>query len=272
MIQINDYVDDNPNGIIKSNLRLSPITAYIVPRSLLSKTRGIEGIENPGIYFLVGENGENSIPEMYIGETSKGIKRIFDHDKHKEFWGKAILFLADKKHFDQGFIDYLEEFLIEKAYEAKRYKLHNEKIPKVNKNTSDIVYIEQVYKEISFVMASFGYQLINSAESQQKTTLFKTARRGVEARGYYYGDRFDVLEGSVIDFSKSSKLEKYNEMRNELLTNGDIELEGKKYILRKTISFKTPSGASDFVLGGSTNGWREWKDFKGKTLDELFRK
>ena len=94
MIQINDYVDDNPNGIIKSNLRLSPITAYIVPRSLLSKTRDIEGIENPGVYFLVGENGENSIPEMYIGETSKGIKRIFDHDKHKEFWGKAILFLA----------------------------------------------------------------------------------------------------------------------------------------------------------------------------------
>ena len=29
---------------------------------------------------------------------------------------------------------------------------------------------------------------------------------------------------------------------------------------------------SNFVLGGSTNGWIEWKDRDGKTLDELFRK
>ena len=92
MIQINDYVDDNPNGIMKSNLRLSPITSYVVPRSSLSKTKDIEGIENPGVYFSVDGNSEKSIPEMYIGETSKGIKRIFHHDKHKEFLGKAILF------------------------------------------------------------------------------------------------------------------------------------------------------------------------------------
>ena len=39
-----------------------------------------------------------------------------------------------------------------------------------------------------------------------------------------------------------------------------------------TLDFNTPSGASNFVLGGSTNGWIEWKDRDGKTLDELFRK
>ena len=38
------------------------------------------------------------------------------------------------------------------------------------------------------------------------------------------------------------------------------------------LDFNTPSGASNFVLGGSTNGWIEWKDRDGKTLDELFRK
>ena len=180
--------------------------------------------------------------------------------------------MAEAKHFDQGFINYLEEFLIEKAYEANRYKLHNGQVPKVNKNSSESLYIKQIYDEIKFVMGSFGYTLENSAEKEQKTIIFKTSRRGVIARGYYFGDRFDVLEGSEIDIANLSKLEKYNEMRNNLLNDGNIELEGKKYILKKTISFKTPSGASDFVLGGSTNGWREWKDSNGKTLDELFRK
>ena len=45
-----------------------------------------------------------------------------------------------------------------------------------------------------------------------------------------------------------------------------------KYILHATIEFITPSGASDFVLGGSTNGCTEWKTKAGKTLDEAFRK
>lgn len=272
MIQINDYIDNDPNGIVKSNLRFSPVTAYVVPRSLFSRAKDIEGIQNPGVYFLVGENTKSTIPEMYIGETSKGINRIFHHDKHKDFWGKAILFLAEAKHFDQVFINYLEEFLIEKAYEANRYKLHNGQVPKVNKNASDLSYINQIYDEIKFVMGSFGFSLENSLEKEQKTTIFKTSRRGIEAKGYYLGDSFEVLEGSIIDFSNPSKLEKYNEMRTNLLSEGDIELLETKYILRKTISFKTPSGASDFVLGGSTNGWREWKDINGKTLDELFRK
>lgn len=43
-------------------------------------------------------------------------------------------------------------------------------------------------------------------------------------------------------------------------------------VLTKLYIGQTRSGASDFVLGGSTNGWVEWRDKDGKTLDELYRK
>ena len=43
------------------------------------------------------------------------------------------------------------------------------------------------------------------------------------------------------------------------------------YRLNENRSFRTPSGASDFVLGGSTNGWIEWKDSNGRTLDQMYR-
>ena len=33
-----------------------------------------------------------------------------------------------------------------------------------------------------------------------------------------------------------------------------------------------PGHAGQFVLGGSINGWVEWKNKDGKTLDELYRK
>ncbi|WP_292146130.1 DUF4357 domain-containing protein [Butyrivibrio sp.] len=40
-------------------------------------------------------------------------------------------------------------------------------------------------------------------------------------------------------------------------------------ILLKDMSFKTPSGASCFVLFAASNGKIEWKDSKGKTLGEV---
>lgn len=71
---------------------------------------------------------------------------------------------------------------------------------------------------------------------------------------------------------KPAHLQKYNRQREELLSKQSIvETEGE-YILKITLEFNTPSGASDFVLGGSTNGWTEWKNKDGKTLDELYRK
>ena len=272
MVVENVYVDGDPNGIVISSMRMSPITAFVIPRNLLTVAKQIENISNPGVYFLVGEENENSIPEMYIGETSKGISRIFDHYKKKSFWSKVILFLADTRHFDQSFIDQLEEYLIEKAHKANRYKLHNGNIPDTNKRPNDINYIKKIYNEISFLMSSFGYPIENLNFAKENNKLFKTTRRGIEALGNYFADKFDLLEGSQVDITKICNLDKYNQMREELIKTGDLQKNNELYILKKTISFKTPSGASDFVLGGSTNGWIEWKDKAGKTLDELYRK
>ena len=71
---------------------------------------------------------------------------------------------------------------------------------------------------------------------------------------------------------KLAHLPKYNPQREKLLSKQSIIKSEGRYILKITLEFNTPSGASDFVLGGSTNGWVEWKNKDGKTLDELYRK
>ena len=121
-------------------------------------------------------------------------------------------------------------------------------------------------------MATLGYKMNDAKQNNDNREIFHTTRNGILAYGVYDGDKFQVLEGSQINMAKPANLEKYNRQRLELKSNGDIITKNGIYILQITLEFNTPSGASDFILGGSTNGWVEWKNKDGKTLDEIFRK
>ncbi len=266
------YHNGQPDGIRSLRKHLSTMTTYIIPRTLLSEAKGLTGVIRPGIYYLINEDTQNNIAQIYIGQTRNGITRLDDHNRSKDFWNKAILFLADKKTFSLDIISGLEEYAIIKARESKRYKVENTVNPKYEIDEYDLASIEEIYEEIKFIMATQGYKLDNSEESINSAAVLHTTRNGIKGLGVYAGDRFDVLEGSEINLSKEVNLPKYNKMRKELLTSGGIVSDGEKHILTVTLSFKTPSGASDFVLGGSTNGWIEWKNTDGVTLNDLYRK
>ena len=266
------YHNGQPDGIRSIRRHLSTMTTYVIPRPLLSEAKKITGINRPGIYYLINENDENKIAQIYIGQTRNGVVRLDDHNRSKDFWNKAIMFLADNKTFSLDMISGLEEYAIMKAHESNRYKVENSVKPKYEIDEYDLPSIEEVYEEIQFIMATQGYKMDNAKMSMNEADIFQTSRKGIIARGVYGGDKFQVLEGSEINLEKPVHLEKYNRQRKELYEKGDIVKQGDKYILKVTLEFNTPSGASDFVLGGSTNGWSEWKNKDGKTLDEVYRK
>ena len=266
------YYNGQPDGVRSIRRHLSTITTYVIPRPLLSEAKKISGITRPGIYYLINENDENKIAQIYIGQTRNGVTRLDDHNRSKDFWNKAIMFLADNKTFSLDMISGLEEYAIIKAHEAKRYQVENSVKPKYEIDEYDLPSIEEVYDEIQFVMATLGYKVNDAKQTRNESEIFHTTRNGITAYGIYGGDTFQVLEDSEINFAKSVSLPKYNRLRDELLQKGDITVSDGKYILNIILEFKTPSGASDFVLGGSTNGWVEWKNKDGKTLDEIYRK
>ena len=266
------YHNGQPDGIRSIRRHLSTMTTYVIPRPLLAEAKKITGINRPGIYYLINENDENKIAQIYIGQTRNGVVRLDDHNRSKDFWNKAIMFLADSKTFSLDMISGLEEYAIMKAHESNRYKVENSVKPKYEIDEYDLPSIEEMYEEIQFIMATQGYKMDNAKMSMNEADIFQTSRKGIIARGVYGGDKFQVLEGSEINLEKPVHLEKYNRQRKELYEKGDIVKQGDKYILTVTLEFNTPSGASDFVLGGSTNGWSEWKNKDGKTLDEVYRK
>lgn len=266
------YHNGQPDGIRSIRRNLSTMTTYVIPRPLLSEAKNISGINRPGIYYLINEDDGNKIVQLYIGQTRNGIARLDDHNRSKDFWNKAIMFLAESKTFSLDMISGLEKFAIIKAQESKRYKVENNIVPKYEIDEYDLAAVEEIYEEIQFIMATQGYKMNDAKSTLNEADILHTTRNGITAFGVYSGEKFEVLDGSQINMYKPSHLQRYNRQREELISQQSIVNVDGKYILKVTVEFDTPSGASNFVLGGSTNGWVEWKNKDGKTLDELMRK
>ena len=267
------YYNGQPDGIRSIRRNTSLLTTYVIPRTLLSEAKKISGMERPGIYYLINENDENKIVQIYVGQTRNGVVRLDDHNRSKDFWNKAIMFLSENKIFTLDMLSGLEEYAIIKAHEAKRYKVENTVKPKYEIDEYDLPSIEEVYDEIQFVMATLGYKMNDAAQTQGDVEKFHTTRNGVTAYGIYSGERFEVLEGSEIDMAKkNSERQQIQKQRQNALENGEIVEINGKFILKVSVSFTSPSTAASFVLGHSANGWTEWKNKDGKTLDELYRR
>ena len=124
------YHNGQPDGIRSIRRHLSTMTTYVIPRPLLSEAKKLSGINRPGIYYLISENDDNKIAQIYIDQTRNGVVRLDDHNRSKDFWNKAIMFLADSKTFSLDMISGLEAYAIGKAHDSKRYKVENSVNPK----------------------------------------------------------------------------------------------------------------------------------------------
>ncbi|MDY4160980.1 MAG: DUF4357 domain-containing protein [Prevotella sp.] len=47
-------------------------------------------------------------------------------------------------------------------------------------------------------------------------------------------------------------------------------LEDGLYVLKNDYTFASPSTASSVVLGRSSNGWTDWKDKQGRSLNTVY--
>ncbi|MCO6559130.1 MAG: GIY-YIG nuclease family protein [Bifidobacterium sp.] len=264
------YVDGNPEGIRVCRRMLSAMTTLVVPRRLLSDVKRIENLPVRGIYYLIDEE-DGALVRIYVGQTTQGVLRLVDHNVKKDFWNKAIMFIADDDVFSLDLISALEKYGIVRANESHRYTVENTVEPKYHINQSQEVIVEKVFEEIEFIMSSLGYALDSPTTSASADELLYTHRRGIRATGVYK-EKFTVLDGSVIDMNRKPRDAKYGHLRQSLIDSGDlVESDGNAWTLKKSVEFKSPSGAANFVLGGSNNGWSEWRNCEGRSMSELYR-
>lgn len=90
--------------------------------------------------------------------------------------------------------------------------------------------------------------------------------RNADAHGLFNieSQTLTVLKGSIVNPKHlTAKVEK---KRVGQLEDYTILQDGKR-IVKKDVTFDSPSGAAVFCVGGSTNGWDTWKDEQGRMLN-----
>jgi len=81
-----------------------------------------------------------------------------------------------------------------------------------------------------------------------------------------------LLAGSLIQKNVTKTLGNYIKVIHKNLINDSVLIDnGNTYKLIENHIFKSPSGAACFVLGRNANGWTEWINKDGITLDEIER-
>lgn len=118
----------------------------------------------------------------------------------------------------------------------------------------------------------------DSKSPEERTTTTKNnqhrfyvrTRSGVFGVGVYdpVGNSFILLSGSKINSTTSNSFNRKDAYRD--ITNNYCNLEDGLYVLTKDYTFASPSTASSVVLGRSSNGWTDWKDEHGRSLNTVY--
>ena len=76
-----------------------------------------------------------------------------------------------------------------------------------------------------------------------------------------------VLKGSRINPVHVRKISEAGRKKRDWQLAEYTEVQDGKRIVKEDVHFDTPSGAAQFCVGGSANGWNEWKDEEGRELN-----
>jgi hypothetical protein len=264
-----------PRGIRIADITTRLVLAALIPRSELGIGKSRQELDHPGVYFLFGENEDGAKPVVYIGQTEDVRKRLDSHNKTKSFWKTAIFCISKSQNFTQAHIRYLEWYCMQQAKEIGRYELDNGQVPPNPPHVPEPMVAEllDIFDTMRTLISTLGYPVFEPiGKTKSVSHLFYAKGGGSDGKGELVEDGFVVFEGSIarIEIAPSA-VQSLRPQREKLLASGVLEERAGVYVFTQDFLFTSPSTAAAIVLGRSANGWLEWKDLEGKTLDDIFR-
>lgn len=259
----------DPTGAKKVQLSNWSGMAFVIPRNKLEFINKREELKKQCVYFLIG--GTSLSPEVYIGETENFQKRIPQHQS-KDFWNTCVIFLAKDENLSKAHIRFLESTFVEDCKKANRAKLHNGNSPEGSRlSEEDESDMNEFKQNIKLVLSALGYTFHEIATVSDKTYSIKA--KGLKANGIYTSEGMIVLEGSQVTKEETPSIgDSLRNLRTEKLQEQALIDKGAYYEVEQKITFSSLSTAAGFVMGRRANGWTEWKNSVGKTIDEIERK
>jgi Domain of unknown function (DUF4357) len=246
----------------------------ICPRGRYPQVKKRQEFSGSGVYILVGRDGDDDRPTLYIGEAETVRARLDSHHANKDFWQTAIVFTTKGDPLNKAEVQYLEARLVELAAENKRCGLENANTPnRPTLSEADEFVIEGYLDELLSLLPVLG---INAFEPAQATSTkhrhYLWSGKGWKATGYETSSGFAVRAGSLarrttVPSMKVQVPSSYNK-RKQLIADKVLVKEAAGYRFAIPHEFSSPSQAAAVCAGRSANGRVDWKDAKGTTLKE----
>lgn len=272
---INIYLPDgNPKGIKICDMPTSIAKAILIPRNKLKEATNYIPLSKVGIYFLVSEKDEMDLAKVYIGEAEDLIKRLKQHDSQKEeYWNFAIAFLSTKDNINKAHVKFLENYCYSQAKDCGRCYVQNSIIP----TQSTILnqekdFLLDFFDEIRILLGTLGYPIFEEPEKKTALEIFYCKGKDASARGWFSEDGFVIEKNSKSNLTEAPSAGDWViNMRKKLIASGALIREDNTLGLMNDLEVGSPSAAAAIVLGRRANGWIEWKNKEGKTIDEIKR-
>ena len=181
-----------------------------------------------------------------IGQTEDFTERVRQHDNNKKFWNKAIIFISIGGAMTKADVEYLEYKGYRLANKVKRYNLtenkQEPKRPHLPEHQQDAM--DDFFEDCKFLTSFIGCNLFEEEKKEDAT--------------------------GQLTFYLCAPSYKNRSKRTEWVKKYAYEKNGELF-LKSDYSFDSPSTASSYCLGCSSNGWTEWKTDDKRSLDSIFR-
>lgn len=236
--------------------------AYKIPRNYLKSCESRVELHSSGIYFLFGIDELEEKPLVYIGESEDILIRLKNHLEEKDYWNEVVLFMSKDDYLNKAHIKYLENRFYSMAHEAGRNKVMNMCIPtKSAISESEEAELEEYIFNAKIILNTLGHKAFEAIdadkESMEANQLFYFQRKigdSGKGTGIPTSEGFVVYKGSLLNHRVSLKASQWiKTLRNK------YKDKIKDDLTTEDILFSSPSAASSFLCGNSSNGRMEWK-------------
>jgi hypothetical protein len=267
--------DGSPTSIREAEITNRLVKAILFPRNKMQEVAKREMVHFTGVYFLFGNTQDGAKPIVYIGEGEDCFTRIQSHNRKKDFWTHCVIVTTKTDEYTKTDGKFLEHYCLDKALEYGRYNTDNDTGSKKPSLPESREYdLLDNFETLKILLATLGYPLFESKRKIKNTKeTFICKGKKAFAEGEMTDDGFVVYKEGKCTLEESPTAGKWIiNMRTRLIEDKILQEENGLLVFQTDHIFNSPSAAAGTVLARRANGWIEWKDKEGITLDKLKRK
>lgn len=278
------------SGIRIADFRRDDLQAILIPRRRLCDAKQHTD-RRLAVYLLLETAGATG----YIGQTDDAWRRLNYWNNKEDWWKTAIALTSKTEHgLNLDDIHWLEWRCITAAKEIERQRQATKdargfQFPKNKQqpNEPSIANAMQgamcgLFDSLCTLASVLGYPVFEPVEDIDRPSVqdeisvtdsgevFHCRGKDADATGAFAEGGFIVRKGSLArpDTVPCAK-ETVEPIRQKLVDDGILNREGGKLRFAHDHTFRSVSGAASVVLGRPADGWIEWEDKNGKSLDEI---